>query len=296
MSLPGIRFDGMAINQDQLLSWQFSRVTQSYTERDAIIYALGIGLGENPLDKAELAYLIEGDLRVLPTMAVTLATLGMWVKEPALGIDWVRLVHAAQAATFHAPLPAKAEVYAKARITSVTDRGAGKGAVITLERQIYNGADDTLLCSLVQTLLARGDGGFGGEPPPKAVPFVVPDRPPDVSTSCETSPRAALIYRLSGDLNPLHAVPEVAARAGFERPILHGLASYGIAGWVILRELCGSKPEALESLALRFAGIVTPGDRLSFRLWREGNTVVFTAHAGDRLVLDQGVAQLKCWR
>ncbi|MDD3443939.1 MAG: MaoC/PaaZ C-terminal domain-containing protein [Zavarzinia sp.] len=282
----------MTFSPETLLSWPFPVKTQRYEVRDAILYALGIGLGQDPLDGTELNFLLEDRLEVLPTYAVTLATLGMWVKEPALGIDWHRLVHSAQAATFHAPLPANAEVRARARVTEVADRGAGKGAVVTLERVIEDATNGTPYCTLLQTLLLRDNGGFGGEPPRKSIHPGIPDREPDAILSITTSSRAALIYRLSGDWNPLHADPAVAARAGFPRPILHGLASYGIAGWAILKIFAEAAPARLGHLAMRFSGIVIPGDNLNFRMWRQGRDILFNAHVGDRLVLDQGIARL----
>ena len=241
----------MSFSAASLLSWPFPVKTQRFAARDAILYALGVGLGQDPLDGTELEFLLEDRLKVLPTYAVTLATLGMWVKEPALGIDWLRLVHSAQAATFHAPLPATAEVKARARVTEVADRGAGKGAVVTLERVIEDAATGVPYCTLHQTLLLRGDGGFGGEAPRKAAYPDIPDRAPDEILSIATSRRAALIYRLSGDWNPLHADPTAAAKAGFPHPILHGLASYGIAGWAILKTFADARPARLEHLAMR---------------------------------------------
>lgn len=282
----------MTISAERLLDWEFPVRSQSYDARDAILYALGLGLGHDPLDEADLGFLLEDRLKVLPTFGVTLATPGLWVKEPALGIDWVRLVHSAQAATFHAPLPASARVTSRARIVSVADRGAGKGAVVTLERRIESELTGLLFCTLRQTLLLRGDGGFGGPPPARDEVPPRPEREADATIAVPTSPRAALIYRLSGDWNPLHADPEVAAKAGFSRPILHGLASYGIAGRVVLGSFAGDDPAALRHLAMRFSGIVLPGDTLNFRLWREGDHIHFTAHVGERLVLDQGYAQL----
>ena len=170
----------------------------------------------------------------------------------------------------------------------MTDRGAGKGAVVVVQREISNTANGRLCCTLEQTLLLRGDGGFGGEPP-KHKPSVIPERAPDAVASFSVDPRAALIYRLSGDWNPLHADPEAAKRAGFERPILHGLASYAIAGVAVARAL-GLSPGALASLACRFAGIVFPSDRLDFRIWREGTGAAFQAFVGERIALDQGFA------
>lgn len=281
----------MAFDPDRLRAHAFPLTTTSYTARDAILYALGVGL---PFGAAteDLTYLLEDRLTVLPTFAVTLATPGMWVKAPALEIDWVRLLHAAQAAEFHTPLPAQAEVVSHTRIKSLHDRGAGKGSICVVERRIVDAANDTLYCTVNQTLMLRGNGGFGGEPAPRVAPPTPPDRAPDHSDNVRISPRAALVYRLSGDVNPLHADPKVARQAGFARPILHGLASYGTLGALVLRRFCGDNPARLAALSLRFAGVVYPGDRLDCDFWQDGDQVLFNARVGDRVVLDQGLARL----
>jgi acyl dehydratase len=278
----------MAFDPAALLAHEFPEIPQSYTARDAILYALGVGLGEDPLAPLDLNYLLETDLAVLPTMAVTLGTPGMWVREPKLGITVAKLVHAAQAATFHNALPPTANAVATARIASLADRGADKGAVVVLERTIRNADTGLPYCTLAQTLLLRADGGFGGAPPERVQAPTPPERAPDEVINFATSPRAALIYRLSGDWNPLHADPASAAKAGFARPILHGLCSYGVAGWVLLRAFGGAR---LTSLALRFAGVVYPGDVLEFSIWKDGATAFFEAKVAGRTVLDQGFAQ-----
>lgn len=275
----------MAIRPDLLRAHQFPETRQTYTKRDAILYALGVGLGADP---ADLPFLLEDRLAVLPTFAVTLGSPGLWIRAPQFGVDFARLVHSEQAAVFHESLAPEGEVVARARVASVADRGPGKGAVVVVERDVADASDARPLCTIRQTLLLRGDGGFGGEPPKRQEP-VVPDREPDRLASVSVDPRAALIYRLSGDWNPLHADPEAARRAGFERPILHGLASYAIAGVAVGRAL-GRSPAALAALDCRFAGIVHPGDRLDFRIWREGRGAAFQAFVGERKALDQGFA------
>lgn len=279
-----------AFDPDRLRNWRFEPIRRSYAERDAILYALGVGLPQDPLEMRELDFLVEDRLKVLPPFAVTLASPGMWVRDPELGIDWVKLLHAAQAAIFHAPLPPKADIIGEARVKSLHDRGAEKGSVCVLERTIRDAGSGTMYCTLEQTIFLRGNGGFGGDPAPRASLPATPGRAPDVEASFATSPRAALIYRLSGDLNPLHADPEVARKAGFSRPILHGLASYGTAGAVVLRHFCDGDPARLRSLSLRFAGIVMPGDVLDIAMWRDGNAVLFAVKVGDRIVIDQGIA------
>lgn len=276
----------------RLLAHRFPDIRHCYSERDAILYALGVGLGADPTDPLDLAFLFEGNLRLLPTMAVTLSSPGMWVKEPSLGIDWVKLLHVAQSARFVAPLPPRGEVVGTARVASVLDRGADRGAEIVVERTITDAGTGQRCCVLEQTLLLRGNGGFASSPAPRPTRPAPPDRAPDVQVAVPVAPRAALIYRLSGDWNPLHIVPEVARGAGFPRPILHGLASYGIAGWTVLKTIADGDPARLTALSVRFAGPVTPGDRLDFDLWRDGGTVSFQASVGGRVVLDQGQASL----
>lgn len=278
----------MSFRPDLLLAHEFPEARQRYERRDAILYALGVGLGADPIDPADLPFLLEDRLAVLPTFAVTLGSPGMWIRAAEFAVDFARLVHYEQTATFHAPLPPEGETVSRARVLSVTDRGEERGAIVVLERTIGDPDGDRDYCTLRQTLLLRGDGGFGGEPPPRQPP-IIPEREPDAIATFGVDPRAALIYRLSGDWNPLHADPEAAKRAGFERPILHGLASYAIAGVAVARAL-GLSPAALRSLNCRFAGIIFPGDRLSFRIWREGAGAAFQAFVGERKTLDQGFA------
>ena len=280
------------IDPAAILAHDFGQPVQTYSARDAILYALGVGLGGDPLDDADLAFLDERALAVLPTFAVTLCTPGMWIRDPALGVDFGKLVHSAQSAEFLAPLPPEARVRGEAQVISLTDRGEGKGAVLVLERRIFDAMSGGLYCRLHQTLLLRGDGGFGGPPAPRSE-ALPPVGAPDLTTRFATSLRAALIYRLSGDWNPLHLDPAVAAKAGFSRPILQGLASYGVAGVAISRAM-GRDAARVARLACRFSGVVLPGDELEFRIWLgDDHAARFTAHVADRTVLDAGEIE---WR
>jgi acyl dehydratase len=276
----------MPIQPDRLIGYRLPEIAQRYTARDAILYALGVGLGHDPCAQEDLTFLFEDRLEVLPTFGVTLASPGMWIKAPEFGVDFVKLVHAEQAASFHAPLPPEADVVGSARVVSLTDRGEGRGAVLTLEREIRDARSGRAYCTLLHTLLLRGDGGFGGPPTPSA-PSIVPARAPDLSGRGATDSRAALLYRLSGDRNPLHADPDFARRAGFDRPILHGLASYALAGVTVARA-CGFSPTRITALRCRFSGIVFPGDVLDFRIWRDEGEATFQVFVGERKVLDQG--------
>jgi acyl dehydratase len=281
----------MPTRPDLILAHRFPEIRHAYTARDAILYALGAGLGRDPVAPDDLAFLWEECLEVLPTFAVTLSSPGLWLRTPEFGIDFGKLVHAEQAATFHAPLPAAAETVGSARVALLADRGAGRGAVVALEREIRDAASDTLYCALRQTLFLRGDGGFGGPPAPNP-PSIVPERQPDMRADFTVDSRAGLIYRLSGDPNPLHIDPEAARRGGFDRPILHGLASYAIAGIAVSRA-CGVSPTGVAGLQCRFSGVVFPGDRLEFRIWRRDAAAVFQGFVGERKVLDQGLATFR---
>lgn len=280
------------IDPQAIQTYDFGAPVESYTPRDAILYALGLGQGRNPLDRQELRFLDERALSVLPTFAVTRCTPGMWIRDPELGVDFGKLVHSAQWAEFPTPLPPEANVRGEAEVISLTDRGEGKGAVLVLERRIIDAASDALYCRLHQTLLLRGDGGFGG-PPAVRENTTLPSDQPDAVGHYPTSERAALIYRLSGDWNPLHLDPDIAAKAGFSRPILQGLASYGIAGIAVSQAL-GRDPAGVSLLGCRFSGAVLPGETLEFRVWKNGeNSAHFSAHIADRKVLDAGAIS---WR
>lgn len=279
----------MPLNADALRAHRFGRRAQSYVARDAILYALGVGLGQDPLDQADLDFLIETRGKVLPTFAATLASPGMWIRDPAFGVDFARLVHAEQSMRFDRPLPPEASVMAEPRVAGLYDRGVGKGAVLIVERDIADTETGERYATARQTLLLRGDGGFGGAAPPPGDAGGAPERKADCTLKVEVSPRAALIYRLAGDWNPLHCDPEFAARAGFPRPILHGLATYGMAGRAAMRAFDAD----IAALSCRFAGVVYPGDALRFAFWRDGDEVRFVATCAERMVLDRGFATLR---
>lgn len=274
-----------------LLNHDFGETRQSWGARDAILYALGVGLGRDPLNRAELRFLDERSLSVLPTFAVTLASPGMWIRDPKFGVDFGKLVHFAQSAEFPTPLLPEGEIVGAARVLSISDRGVGKGSFLVLERRISDAASGALYCRLEQTLLLRGDGGFGGPQAVRGQGYAF-ERTPDASTSFETSPRAALIYRLSGDWNPLHLDPDFAAKAGFERPVLHGLASYAISGVAVSRA-AERDPADIAQLSCRFSGVVIPGDEIRLDLWHEEEATHFRGFVGERKVLDDGLIRWK---
>ncbi|MDF1483090.1 MaoC/PaaZ C-terminal domain-containing protein [Extensimonas sp. H3M7-6] len=285
----------MAIDYDKLMAWRFEDVRHRYTQRDTMLYALGVGLGTDPCNETELRFVYEKNLLALPTLPVVLGYPGMWLKDPATGVDWVRLVHGEQGLKLHRPIPAEGDVIGRTRVTGIIDKGQGKGALIYTERSVVDAASGDLLATLTSTTFCRADGGFGGPSGPVKSVHELPTRAPDHSTDFATQPRAALIYRLSGDYNPLHAEPAVARAAGFERPILHGLATYAIAGWAIVKTVCGGDPHAVGSIDVRFSSPVYPGETIRTEMWVDGKVVSFRALAVERnvVVLNNGRAELR---
>src|SRR5579859_5853956 len=285
----------MAIDYDRLLSLDIPEVEQTYADHDTILYALGVGVAHDPLDPAILPFVYERDLRALPTMALVLAHPGFWTRDLDTGIDWVRMVQGEQSMVLHRELPAAGTVVGKTRVVEIIDKGEGKGAIVISERRLVDKANGAPIATLTQTNVCRGDGGFGGPPRAAPVPHPIPERAPDLAVDLPTRPEAALIYRLSADPNPLHADPAVAQAAGFPRPILHGLATFGVVGHAVLRGVCGYDTSRIASMAGRFSAPVYPGETIRTEIWRDGGTVSFRARAVERdvVVLNNGRAELR---
>jgi acyl dehydratase len=191
-------------------------------------------------------------------------------------------------------LPAAATVIGRTRVKEIFDKGEGKGALLFSERDVIDQSSGEKLCTLTSTTFLRGEGGFGGPQGPTPEPHPLPDRAPDRAVDMPTLPQAALIYRLSGDPNPLHADPKVAAAAGFPRPILHGLCTFGVAGRAVLRTCCGNDPARLKTMQLRFSAPVFPGETIRTEIWQDGNTLSFRARVAERdlVVLSNGRATI----
>ncbi len=283
-----------ALTLDRLLNWPIPEIEQRYDAKDTILYALGLGLGGDPLDRRQLRFVYDEGLAALPTLPVVLGYPGFWLKDPALGADWKRVLHGEQGLTLHAPLPASGHVIGRTRILDVVDRGPEKGLFLYQQRDVVDAGSQALICSLAITSVLRGDGGIGGTTASLRRPHAVPERAPDRVVSLQTLPQAALIYRLSGDDNPLHADPEVAAAAGYPRPILHGLCTYGVAGHAVLRACCDYDAGRLRRLDCRFTAPVYPGETIETSLWVEGQRISFTARAVERdlQVLGNGLAEI----
>jgi acyl dehydratase len=256
-------------------------VERSWNSKDCLLYALGVGAGTD-----ELAFTTEKDQRVLPTFAVIVG--GGGIPFAAIGkFNPAMLVHGEQAIEVFGPIPAEGSVRSTGRIADVWDKRSG--AVVVMESESVDAATGEPRFKTRMAAFIRGEGGFGGERGPSGPRNEPPKRAADLEVRYETRPDQALIYRLSGDRNPLHSDPEFAKRAGFERPILHGLCSYGFTGRALLHGLCGGDPARFRSMEARFSKPVFPGDTLSVSIWVDGGEARFqTATQRGDVVIDQG--------
>ena len=285
----------MPLDPDKLLTLDIPDVEHSYGPKDCILYALGVGLGQDPTDENELAFVYEKNLKVLPTFPVVQGYSAYTFKRPELGITWTQVVHGEHAVQVHAPISPAATVIGRTRILDVIDKGADKGALIYSERKIIDKASGTLLATINQTTFCRADGGFGGAKREAPAPHRIPARAPDIVCDLPTRPETALIYRLSGDVNPLHADPAFARAGGFPLPILHGLATFGVAGHALLKSLCGYDPARLTAMACRFSAPVFPGETIRTEIWREGAVASFRARVVERdvIAINNGRAEVR---
>ena len=285
----------MSLDYDTIINWPFEDIVQTYTERDTMLYALGLGLGFNPSDVADLRFVYEQGLQSFPTMPVVLGHPGPWMQDPRVGVNMLKVLHAEQHLEIHKPLPPQGTVIARNRVREVVDKGAEKGALIITERKIYDRDSNDCYCTQKSIAFARGDGGFGGPVTTSDKPAAIPEREPDFTVDILVANQAALLYRLSGDYNPLHADPKVAQKAGFDRPILHGLASFGVAARALLEGLAIEDPSTLASFGVRFSAPVYPGETISTSVWEQSGRFIFRSHvaARDVIVLNNGSAEFR---
>lgn len=287
MCFPMTRFDPHA-----LLAHPPIVARQQLTRRDTILYALGVGASELP-------FVYEEGLRALPTMAVVLGYPGFIWRDPALGVNWQKILHGEQSTLLHAPLPVEGEIIGETRFAGIVDKGPDKGSALNIVRTIRDGAG-TRLATVRSTTMLRGNGGWsdggptvlGEAPPPSNI--LLSSAPDDVVT-LTTSPDQALIYRLSGDLNPLHIDPAIAKQAGFAAPILHGLATYGVVGRALLMARGGNDPARMTQMNARFSAPVYPGETIETAIWDEGGGALsFRARVVERdlVVLTNGYAEM----
>ncbi|MCZ4353090.1 MaoC/PaaZ C-terminal domain-containing protein [Roseovarius aestuarii] len=276
----------MPLNAERLMGLDIPARRLRYDGRETLLYALTLGAGTG----ADSRLVQEDGQRVIPSFGQNLAFDDSWMEQA--GIDLSMVVHGGLELTFDAPFEPAGEVDVRARIIGLTDKGPGKAAIIRHETSIYR--DDERIFASASNLFVRGAGGFGGSVGEEARRQTPPQGQPSASVEIATRPDQALLFRLLGDRNPLHSQTEVAKRAGFERPILHGACTFGIACLTVLERYCDGAPERMTSFAARFSGPLYPGETLHFDFWETANGVAFAAHCKDRdtPVLSDGRADL----
>jgi acyl dehydratase len=273
------------VNYKHLKNRLFDDVRQRYGASDTILYALGVGMGSDPGDLKQLRYVYGDDLLALPTMATVLGSPAFWMRSPDAALDWQNIVHLEQELTLHRPLKASGDVVGKTVVEAIVDKRS-QGALLSTRCDLFDATTSELIANMRSANLCRGDGHFGGTDTADAPPKWRPLGPPDITCILPTFPQSALIYGLSGDDNPLHADMRVAQGAGFDRPVLQGLCTFGIAGHAALRVFCDYAPERLKKLRVRFAAPLYPGESVRTTFWHLGRgTAAFQCHSVERNVM-----------
>lgn len=284
----------MSVNYSQLRNWKFEDRIDSYSVRDSIIYSLSLGYGDDPLDLQDLKFIYEQETHTVPTILATIGSPGAWATNPTLGINWVQLLHGEHRMKFHAPVPTSASILSRTSVSRVIDKGPDKGALIVTTREISDSKTQKPLATIEHVSFLRADGGFGiGDEPLPSLPRT-PDRMPDSTLFVRSGLNSAVLYRLNGDLNPIHILPDMALKAGFARPLLHGLCTYGLAARALIKNFCPAHPEYLRSISVRFTAPFFPGETLRIETWKTGRKIQFRAltHERNIVVLDQCIAEV----
>tara|TARA_B100000902_G_scaffold319377_1_gene311583 strand:- start:44 stop:892 length:849 start_codon:yes stop_codon:yes gene_type:complete len=281
----------MPINYDEIMSLKSENIEISYTDKDSILYGLGVGLGNDPMDIDELKYVYENGQIALPSMATNFQYHSSLLMSAKL--NFVMVVHGEQKLSIVNPIPVSGDFLADMKVLNCFDKGASKGAIIDVETTVKLKSDGTEICKLISTTFARGDGGFDGpESPPQEI--FEPEGSPDIVDEITTKPDQALIFRLSGDYNPLHSDPNFAKAAGFPKPILHGLCTYGVACRSIIKTACDNDVKKLKSFNCRFSSPVFPGETIVTEMWKNGNDINFQSKVKerDKIILKNGVSEI----
>jgi hypothetical protein len=285
------------MNLEHVIARRFEPAYQSWDWRDAALYALGLGMGDNPLDEDELAYVYEGrDQRAVPSMCVTLGWPHLWIAEPQTGIAWTQVLHGEQRIELHGSLPVRGSIRADHRVSAVADKGPDRGALLYFDTDLFDMTSGERLASLRATNFLRSDGGCGshGTPPTDLAGLDV-EAPPVASIEYRTSGQAALLYRLvSRDYMPIHADPVIARDAGFDKPISHGLNTMGLACRAILKQFAPKQPQRIRAMSVRFVSPAFPGDTIRIEMFGGPEAIRFRAWALERqvLLLDRGDCRL----
>lgn len=282
----------MSARYDELMALKNLGQHYAYSDRDVMLYAYGIGLGADPMDEKELAFVNEACFTERPLKVVpTFASVAAWGAGPGeMNLNKVMVVDGERDITFHRPMPMAAKITADSSVLGVFDKGKDKGLVIR-HKTVLKDEHGAELATLVASRFARGDGGIGGPSQGQPEPHEMPKRNPDRTIDISTRPDQALIYRLCGDRNPLHSDPEFARKAGFAKPILHGMCTYGLTCRGVLQTYADYDPSAFRQHAVRFSSPVYPGETVSMDLWKDADVVSFEAKVKAR-----GVTVIKSGR
>lgn len=283
----------MPVDPARLLALELPDHECAWTQRDCQLYALATGFGQDPVDERELRYVFESPgFQVSPSAAVTLYYDDRWMRES--GVDLAMSLHGEQRQRFHRPIPPEGRGRVSSRITGIYDKGPGRGLLVVCEQVLRDAATGEPIATNVITNFARADGGIGYSSGTAPQPHAIPARPPDAVVEAQTRPEQALLYRLCGDRNPLHANPATARAAGFARPILHGMCTYGFAARAVLQVACAYDARRLVGLGARLTAPVMPGDQVRTELWLDGDTVSFrtSVPAREAVVLNNGRADV----
>ena len=283
------------LDPSRIAAYAIPPYSGDFRVRDAVLYSLGLGLGHDPMDRDVLPFVYEEwGPKVLPSFASVIGDPNEFLHDPAFGVTGFPNVHGDQTITIHAPIPAAGRIASQTRIEGLYDRGGGSHGILVLLEDLKDAASGALLATLRQTDVLIGAGGFGGPPPPPAERPAMPDRTPDAVRRQPVAPQAALIYRLSGDYYRLHVEPGYARDAGFEGPILHGLATYGVACHAVVAAFCDHVPLGIKRFHGRFTAPVYPGETLETQMWREGQSVFYRTRVVERdvVAIDNGRADL----
>ena len=269
----------MLLSYQELLNYDIPEVRQRYSQRDTILYALSVGLGQDPMDAGQLRYVDEQfGPNVLPSMAVILGYPGFWLNAPEIGADVTRLLHGEQSVKLLASLPHEGEVIGKTRVVEVVDKG-DKGLLVYSEKELRDASNGRVLARTSATTVLRGDRGMPGAPTQARVAEQLPDTPPTTTSIVGTRPEQALFYRQNGDRNPLHSDPKVAKLAGYDRPILHGLCSFAMVNHAVSSCLKKTGDGEFDHVFARFSAPVFPGESIQVDVWDDGS---FRAKALER--------------
>ena len=279
----------MPLNAEAIIAHRFETHEQVITDKDAMLFALSIGMGRDPLDAAELPYVFEENLQVFPTQSIVLGHPGPWMADPTFSINRQMLVHGTQRLEVLGTLRPGVPFTATSRVLELVDKGPESGGIIILERTLRDLASGAPIARIESGTFCRADGGFGGQRQLSRDFKAVPERAADADIALPTEPNQALWYRLNGDRNPLHASPAFAAGAGFPRPILHGLCTYSVAARGLMKLEPGASLRAIEC---RFSKPVYPGETIRVEAWNAPGGMAFRARVDQRqvVVLDRGFA------